>query len=175
VIWWVVKSCPSRRHGLHARTGIGKNIRVCRGAVIGGRMSWYWHEIRDEDSARYATTPAVWVSYLIAVMTGLIAIVSLLSRGPVEDSIGLVCVDCVLFAVIGWRIASLSRVWAVVGLSVYLVEMLASLVARGLSVGSVAGLIVAVVFLATYINALRGTVAYHKYLKLESARTRASG
>jgi hypothetical protein len=133
-------------------------------------MSWYWHEIGDEDSARYATTPAVWVSYLFAALTGLVIIVSFISRKQIDGANGWALVDCGLFAVIGWRIACLSRVWAIVGLFVYVAEALVSFVARGLSVGEIAPCIVAFVFLAVYINALRGTVAYHRYVNLKSAQ-----
>jgi hypothetical protein len=132
-------------------------------------MSWYWHEIGNEESARYATTPAVWVSYLIAGLTGLIAIVCLIFRKPILGANSWALVDYGLFAIIGWRIACLSHTWAVVGLSAYLVEALVSFATRSFSAGAVAPCIMALVFLAAYVNALRGTVAYHKYLKLRPA------
>jgi hypothetical protein len=40
-------------------------------------MSWYWDEIGDRHSAKYATTTAVWISYLIAAANGPIAALSL--------------------------------------------------------------------------------------------------
>ena len=92
-------------------------------------------------------------------------------RGPIVGASAWELVDCGLFAVIGWRIAYLSRVWAVVGLSVYLMEALVSSIVHGLSADAIAPFIVTLVFLAAYINALRGTIAYHRYARSKSAQT----
>jgi hypothetical protein len=45
-------------------------------------MSWYWNEIGDKDSAKYATTTAVWVSYLIALGNGLMGVFVLVQHSP---------------------------------------------------------------------------------------------
>ena len=137
-------------------------------------MSWYWNEIGDKDSARYATTTAVWISYLIAAVNGLIAVLSLAYHKPIIGLNGWALLDAFLFTVIGWQIARLSRTWAVVGLSVYLLEVLISIGTRGFAVSGFGPGIVAIVFLIAYLNALRGTFAYHKYVKLQAAQTTES-
>jgi hypothetical protein len=85
-------------------------------------MSWYWNEIGDKYSAQYATTTAVWISYLIALATGLIGILSLAYRKPILGLDGWALPGAGLFAV--WQIARLSRAWAVIGFSVYVLGSL---------------------------------------------------
>jgi hypothetical protein len=134
-------------------------------------MSWYWNEIGDKDSAKYATTTAVWISYLFAVVAALTAIYSLAYHEPVNGvNGGWALLDAALFAVIGWRISRLSRAWAVVGLCFYLLEWSLSIGTRAFTVGVVPRDILAIVFLTVYVNALRGTFAYHKHVKLQSAQ-----
>ncbi|SRR5258708_39779425 len=133
-------------------------------------MSWYWNEISDKDSAKYATTTAVWVSYLFVAGNVLIALLSFAYRKPIT---GIGCLlDAGLFAAIGWRIHGLHRSWAVFGLSAYLLGALISVGVRGFS--GLAGDILAIVFLVTFVNAVRGTFAYHKYVKLEAGETTES-
>ena len=133
-------------------------------------MSWYWNEIGDKYSAKYATTTAVWISYLIATVNGLIAVLSLAYHKPIIGLNGWALLDAGLFAVVGWRIGRLSRAWAVVGLSLYLLEALISIGTRGFAVSGLGPGILAIVFLIAYVNALRGTFAYHKYVKLHAAQ-----
>lgn len=133
-------------------------------------MSWYWNEISDKDSAKYATTTAVWISYLFAVVAVLIAILSLAHHEPIDGmNAGWALVDAGLFAFIGWRISRLSRAGAVVGLCFYLLEWLISIGTRAFTVGDVPRGLLAIMFLTVYINALRGTFAYHKHIKLQAS------
>ncbi|MGO9639906.1 MAG: hypothetical protein ACLP1Y_01195 [Candidatus Acidiferrales bacterium] len=133
-------------------------------------MSWYWNEIGDKDSARYATTTAVWISYLIAIVNGLMAILSLAYHEPVNGLNGWALLDAAFVAVVGWRIAHLSRAWAVVGVFLYPLAVLNCFGTHGFAVGGLGSGIVAVVFLIAYVNAVRGTFAYHKYVKLQTAQ-----
>ena len=128
-------------------------------------MSWYWHQISDEDSARYATHPAVWVSYFIAVTSASVGVLSILLRRPIAGLNGWALVDAILFLIVGWRIALLSRTWAVIGLSLFLLEVITSFVDR-MKTANLAPPIIAIIFVTTYINAVRGAFAYHKYLKV---------
>jgi hypothetical protein len=129
-------------------------------------MSWYWNEIGDKDSAKYATTTAVWISYLLAVVVALIAVYRIYHHESVDGvNGGLALLDAALFSVIGWRISRLSRAWAVVGLCFYLLEWSISVATRAFTAGDVPRDILAIVFLAVYVNAVRGTFAYHKRAK----------
>jgi len=74
-----------------------------------------------------------------------------------------------LFAVIGWRISRLSRAGAAIGFSVFLLYVLNTIGTRFAVSGFGFG-ILAIVFLIVYLNALRGTFAYHKYAKLQAAQ-----
>ncbi|MFI5114129.1 MAG: hypothetical protein ACHP7J_03215 [Terriglobales bacterium] len=134
-------------------------------------MSWYWNEIGDKYSAQYATTTAVWISYLIAVVNGLIAVLSLAYHKPIVGLDGWALLDAGLFAVVGWRIGRLSRAWAVIGISLYVLEVLTS-IGRQLVVGGLGFPIpiMAILFVIVYLNAVRGTFAYHRYVKLEAAQ-----
>jgi hypothetical protein len=125
-------------------------------------MSWYWREIEDKDSAEDATRPAAGISFFVAALTGLLAVLSLVYHKPVFGLDGYSLVDAALFAVVGWRIRRLSRPWAVIGLCLYLVEAVVSLGTRGTGIG-----ILTIVFVIAYVNAVRGTFAYHKHAKNE--------
>src|SRR5208282_4283099 len=130
-----------------------------------------WNEIGDKDSAKYATTTAVWISYLFAVVAVLIATSSLAYHEPIYGmNGGWGFLDAGLFAVIGWGISRLSRAGAVVGLCFYLRGWLISIGTHAFTVGDVPRDILALMFLSVYINALRGTFAYHKHVKLQSAQ-----
>ena len=132
-------------------------------------MSWYWHDISDKDSVRYATYPAVWVGYWIAVAGGLVGVFSLVLRKPIAGMSGWTVVDASLFAIVGWRIAHLSRAWSVVGLFLILLETVFATLEM-LPEKAIVAPIMFIIFLTTYINAVRGAFAHHKYLKLQSTQ-----
>jgi len=129
-------------------------------------MSWYWHDITDKDSARYATDSAVWVSYLIAIVSGLIATFSLLLRRRIAGMNGWGLIDAGLFLIVAWRIAALSRTWAVFGLLLFAIEASVATLER-IRTSSLTPPILAIIFLTTYINAVRGAFAFRRYTKLE--------
>jgi hypothetical protein len=134
--------------------------------------SWYWNEIGDKYSAQYATTTAVWISYLIALATGLIGILSLAYRKPVLGLDGWALLGAGFFGVVGWGIGRLSRAWAVIGFSIYALGVLIN-IGMQLATGKFGFLpIMEMLFAVVYLNALRGTFAYHTYVKLEQASPR---
>lgn len=126
-------------------------------------MSWYWKEISDKDSAEDATKAASGVSYFIAAVTALIAVISIVYRKPIIGLDGWSLVDAALFVLVGWRIGRLSRIWAVLGLALYLLEAASSITQRG-----VGGGVLTIVFIIVYVNAIRGVFAYHRYVKAEA-------
>ena len=128
-------------------------------------MSWYWKDVSDLDAAEDATKAAIGISYFVAALTGLLAILSLIYRRPMLGVTPLALVDAILFVVIGWRISKMSRTWAVVGLALYVLEAIGSVGARGTGIG-----VLTIVFTIAYVNAVRGVFAYHKHaLASESA------
>src|SRR4051812_47072823 len=127
-------------------------------------MAWYWPTIEDESSAEHATKAAVGVSGFIAGVTGLLAVLSIFYHKPIAglDAWGLL--DALIFALIAWRTSKLSRAWAVVGLLTYLLEVgykLATDPSGALGV-------LTILFILTYINAIRGAFAYRRYRNPES-------
>jgi Zn-dependent protease len=127
-------------------------------------MAWYWPTIEDESSAEHATKAAVGVSGFIAAVTALIAVLSIFYHKPIAGLDGSSLIDAAIFALIAWRISKVSRAWAVVGLLMYLLEVGYKLVTNP----SGALGVLTIIFVLTYINAIRGAFAYHRYRKAES-------
>jgi hypothetical protein len=126
-------------------------------------MAWYWPTIEDPSPAEQATKAAVGVSGFIAALTALLAVLSIFYHKPIFGIDGLGLIDAVIFALIAWRISKASRIWAIVGLLMYLAEVgykLATNPSGALGV-------LTIIFILTYINAIRGAVAYHRYRKAE--------
>ncbi len=127
-------------------------------------MAWYWPTIEDESSAEHATKAAAGVSGFIAAITALLAVLSMVYHKPILGLDGLGLIDAAIFALIAWRISKASRTWAVVGLLMYLVE-----VGYKLATNPSGALgILTIIFILTYINAIRGAFAYHRYRKAEN-------
>jgi hypothetical protein len=127
-------------------------------------MAWYWPTIEDESSAQHATKAAVGVSGFIAAVTALIAVLSIFYHKPIGGLDGWALADAAIFALIAWRISKASRIWVIVGLLMYLAEVgykLATNPSGALGV-------LTIIFILTYINAIRGAFAYHRYRKAES-------
>lgn len=73
-------------------------------------------------------------------------------------------VDAFLFTIIGWGvIQKTSRVAAVAGLLLYFFERL-----YAWSIHGVKSPVVAIILTLMFVNAVRGTFAYHKYVKREN-------
>jgi hypothetical protein len=128
-------------------------------------MAWYWPTIEDEVSAEAAAQPAVGASAFFAAFTGLIATLSIIYNRPVFGFGGWSLVDAALFVVIAWRIKKMSRTWAVLGLLIYLLEVSFNVTTN--KPGAVG--ILTVVFVLTYIGAIRGTFAFHRYRRMTDA------
>jgi hypothetical protein len=128
-------------------------------------MAWYWPTIDDKSSAEHATKSAVGVSGFIAAVTALAAVLSIVYHKPILSLDGWGLVDAVIFALIAWRISKVSRTWAIVGLLMYLFEVGYKLVT---SPSGALG-VLTIIFILTYINAIRGAFAYHRYRKAQSS------
>lgn len=127
-------------------------------------MAWYWPRIEDMRSAEAATKPAVGASCFVAAVTTLLAILSLINHRPVFGFSGGSLIDALLFIVIAWRIKRMSRTWAVLGLVIYLAEVAFNLVDN--PSGAVG--VLTVIFILTYIGAIRGTFAYSRYHQIDT-------
>jgi hypothetical protein len=128
-------------------------------------MAWYWATIEDESSAEHATKAAIWVSGFIAAVTALGAILSIAYHKPIIGLDGWSLVDAGIFALIAWRISRVSRAGAIVGLLMYLLEVGYKFTT---SPSGTLGILSFIFILSSYINAIRGAFAYHRYRKAES-------
>ena len=121
-------------------------------------MSWYWKEIDDKYSAEDATKAAVGISYFVAGLTTLLAVLSLVYAKPIFGASGSSLVDAILFFLVAWRMRKLSRAWTIIGLVLYILEAVYAIGTRGGGIG-----VLTIVFIIAYVNAVRGVFAYHKY------------
>jgi hypothetical protein len=74
-------------------------------------------------------------------------------------------VDAALFGVIAWGIYWMSRVAAIAGLGLYILEQVASVATTDSKHGF--GAITIIIILA-FVNSVRGTFAYHRLRKAET-------
>ena len=122
--------------------------------------SWYWPDVSDLDGAKDATRYGMWCAYLVAGVTGLLAVLSFFGvrlMGITPSAL----LDAALFAAIGFGLSKYSRFAAVAGFLLYLAEKIYALVTTGsiLGVGALG-----VVILFGLFNGIRGTFAHQKLL-----------
>jgi hypothetical protein len=127
-------------------------------------MSGYWAEIKDASTAKDAVHRAAGVSALIAAITALLAILSLVYKKPILGLDGLALVDAGLFAIVAWRIHKISRTWAVIGLMLYLLEVGERLVNHP---SGAVGFFLTIIFILAFIGGIRGAFAFHRYNRQE--------
>jgi hypothetical protein len=102
-----------------------------------------------------------WAACFLAGIMSLIALASILGRLP--DNFprdGWMLIDAAIFGLIAWGIYRMSRVAAISGLVLYIIERIDMHVMMGKS--HISGIFVTVMFLFAFINAIRGTFAYHR-------------
>jgi hypothetical protein len=109
-----------------------------------------------------------WAACFIAGIMSLVALASILERLP-EDfpRDGWALIDAAIFGLIAWGIYRMSRVAAVAGLVLYIIERIAMHIVLGKS--HISGIFVTVLFLFAFINAVRGTFAYHRMRNAEKS------
>ncbi len=112
----------------------------------------FWPEMTTSQAAHAAAMQGVWVSVFICAVTSLAVMAGL------GDLNAYAFIDVALFAAIGLGIWKHSRTAAVAGLALYLLERIVQMTA-----GAPAGtLVISVIFLLCYANAVRGTFAWHR-------------
>jgi hypothetical protein len=123
--------------------------------------NWAWPEIIDEDSARDAAHMAGGWAGVVAGVTALLAIISIVSSVRILGLGPLSLVDAALFGVAAWRVWNGSRAWAITGLVLYGLETLWGVVTHPPGVG-----VLTFIILLALINGVRGTLSLHKYQEL---------
>jgi len=119
---------------------------------------WYWPDVSDLDGAKLAVRNGMWYAVFVAGVTALFAFLALAGvkfMGIKADAL----LDAALFAGIAYGLSRYSRIAAVAGFALFVLEKIYMLVTTGkvMSVG-ILGVIIALGFL----NAVRGAFAYAK-------------
>ncbi len=131
-----------------------------------GGGSWAWPDVDDLDSAQDAAHKAAYFAWIAAGLT-LLALVLFINPLDIRMFAIIIAtlVEAALYAVSGWQVYKLSRGWAVAGLVLYTLDLLAVLIYIGPSIyGGIR-----FVFLIGFINGVRGTFAYHRLRREESS------
>ncbi|HXY86587.1 MAG TPA: hypothetical protein VEH52_14020 [Gaiellaceae bacterium] len=115
------------------------------------RRAW-WPDLSEPGAAERSLKAATVVAYLVAAVTGIVALLALLDVTSLVSPWYLVV--ALVFAVIGFFISRRSRTAAVSGLTLYVVGAIANVVATG-----GVGVVVALIFTMYLLNGVRA--AYH--------------
>lgn len=121
--------------------------------------NWFWPPVDSLNAAKEAAKQG---AIAAAIVAGITAIVAILSLFGLEITSLWALVDAALFALIAFGIYKLSRVAAVIGLTLYLWEQLSQILATGKT-----NIFLVVLFTLYFIHAIRGTFAYHKLKEQE--------
>lgn len=123
-----------------------------------------WPRISDKESARTAIKDGVWAALVIVFFDVVIAVYTLTVRQKFAGHYDAwILVDGFLFAVIAWRMWRNSRAWSVIALVLMALEIEDKL----RSASSTFGVVTVLLFLA-FLNAVRGTFAFHRHTAREA-------
>jgi len=123
---------------------------------MGLLAAWFWPKVSDRKNAQFAINEAFYVAVALAAITAVFATVEVL-RDTTNGLDAEALVSAVIFASVGFGIYRRSRIAAISGLALYLVD-------RGYAwakVGPHFGVIPVLITLAL-LHGVRGTFAYHK-------------
>lgn len=124
-------------------------------------MNSLWPKIESPEAAKSAMKNAASASFIIVAVTGTVAVLAIILGHPILGISGSALVDAGLFALIGWRIRKHSRIAAVLGLLLYLLEAGQRFVSSGGSAPA-AGSVVTVLFIIYFIHGVRGAMYLHQ-------------
>lgn len=116
-----------------------------------------WPKVDTLAAARSAAQQGAAVCFLVAGVTGVIALIAVGTNQQVLGENGWSLLDAVIFAIAGWRTIRLSRAWSVAALLLYMVEA-----GFRLSQGSTGAIVVMIFFIMGLINGIRGVFAHHR-------------
>jgi hypothetical protein len=122
---------------------------------------WYWPTFGNVADAMQASNGAFWAAVFCAVVTALFATISIFTHAGVIGVTASSYVDAVLFALVAWRIRRRSKVFAIIGLALFVLEKVYQYTTQPLSTVGF-GVVVAIALLFLFINGVRGNFAYHR-------------
>jgi len=127
---------------------------------------YLWPKITDVESSKKAAKQGILVFVFCIVVTSVALIMSYFQNKAVLGMNSYALVDLVLFVIIAFGMYKMSRLAAVCGLILYVIE-------RIVTVNNMNGVsfIVMFVLIMMLINCIRGTFAYHDFMVVEQAET----
>lgn len=124
------------------------------------RQDWWWPSVDDEESARRAALQGVGAAIVCMVITAGFGIFGILGMGI--DSV----TDGALLGFVAYATFRMSRVAAVAGLIYYVCSRIYLLIVRpDMRAASLLGVLMLTIFALCFVNAVRGTYAYHRILR----------
>ena len=136
-------------------------------------MAWYWPALDNPQSAKTAVVNAVGVSAFFAVYPFWYVLQDL-SQPRRSGRLWLSLAVAILFAMIGWGIRRMSRTAAIVGVALWLAWIgvhlpgLISFLSGGGDRFAMIWVVLDLLFLLSYVIAVRATFAYHRHLTATS-------
>ncbi|NJO79148.1 MAG: hypothetical protein HC827_11930 [Cyanobacteria bacterium RM1_2_2] len=128
------------------------------------KRNGFWDKIDSLETARQAANQGVWAAGLVAAITTGLILVSM-AMGEVPEGMPAINAwafwDVGLFVAIGWGIRKMSRVAAVAGLVLYILEQVVMRISNPAL--STSGFFVTGLLILAFTNAIRGTFAYHAF------------
>ena len=124
-------------------------------------VRWYWPALGSVEEAVQASNQAMWAALFCAAVTAIFATISIFTSGSVAGIRPSAYVDALLFAGIAWGIRARSRVFAIAGLSLFVIEKAFQIATQPDSIRF--GIFLAVILLLCFISGVRGNFAYHRY------------
>lgn len=124
----------------------------------------FWPRITDLQSASAASDLGFWAAVAVAALTAVFATIAIVAGTDILALDAWAYVDAVLFALIAWRIKRRSRVFAVAGLCLFIVEKVVQFSQPEIPSS---GAVMAVLFLLFFVGGVRGTFAFHRFSRDE--------
>lgn len=124
------------------------------------KQNIFWPEIDSKETAREVANQGFWAAIVVAVVTTIVILITM-AAGTLEDIPPIdawAFIDVGIFVAIALGIRKMSRIAAVSGLVVYLIERIYALSYTG----GGGGLFIAIALILAFINGVRGTFAYHR-------------
>ena len=115
----------------------------------------YWPDVRIRAAAEKAARDAALTAFCVAGITALLSALAWLDVLRIVSPWSIL--DALVFTVVGVFIVRRSRIAALLGLLIYLLESMAGLLSGASK--SAGGAVLAVIFTLFFINGLRGTMA----------------
>ena len=120
--------------------------------------NWWWPKISDQSGAIEASKAGFWAALTVAIITAIFATIALVTQKEIASVNAWAYLDAVLFSIIAWRIKNYSKIFAIVGVVLFLIEKVIQIQSNGAQ-----GWPLAIILLLMFVSGVRGVFAYHRY------------